>query len=113
MQSIPRRAPRGRTARLRAGLLAACLAAGLAASLAGTSPARAEGGVVNVNTATAEELVRLPGIGDAKARAILDFRKEKGAFKSIEQLREVKGIGDAALERLRPHLAIEGKTTLN
>lgn len=104
MQSIPRR-----TARLRAALLAACLAA----SLAGTSPAYAADGVVNVNTATAEELVRLPGIGDAKARAILDYRKEKGAFKSVEQLREVKGIGDAALERLRPHLAIEGKTTLN
>lgn len=104
MQSIPRR-----TARLRAALLAACLAA----SLAGTSPAYAADGVVNVNTATVEELVRLPGIGDAKARAILDYRKEKGAFKSVEQLREVKGIGDAALERLRPHLAIEGKTTLN
>jgi competence protein ComEA len=104
MQSIPRR-----TARLRAVVLAACVAAGLA----GTSPAFAAEGVVNVNTATAEELVRLPGIGDAKARAILDYRKEKGAFKSLEQLREVKGIGDAALERLRPHLAIEGKTTLN
>ena len=108
MQSIPRR-----TARLRAALLAACVAAGVAAGLAGTSPAFAAEGVVNVNTATAEELVRLPGIGDAKARAILDYRKEKGAFKSLEQLREVKGIGDAALERLRPHLAIEGKTTLN
>jgi competence protein ComEA len=104
MQSIPRR-----TARLRAVVFAACVAAGLA----GTAPAFAAEGVVNVNTATAEELVRLPGIGDAKARAILDYRKEKGAFKSLEQLREVKGIGDAALERLRPHLAIEGKTTLN
>ena len=103
MKSIPR------PARLRAVLLAACLAAGLA----GAFPAYAADGVVNVNTATAEELVRLPGIGDAKARAILDYRKEKGAFKSVEQLREVKGIGDAALERLRPHLAIEGKTTLN
>ena len=103
MKSIPS------PARLRAVLLAACIAAGLA----GTSPAYAADGVVNVNTATAEELVRLPGIGDAKARAILDYRKEKGAFKSVEQLREVKGIGDAALERLRPHLAVEGKTTLN
>jgi competence protein ComEA len=103
MKSIPS------PARLRAVLLAACIAAGLA----GASPAYAADGVVNVNTATAEELVRLPGIGDAKARAILDYRKEKGAFKSVEQLREVKGIGDAALERLRPHLSIEGKTTLN
>lgn len=112
MQSIPRRAPRGRTARLRAVILAACLAAHLASALAGTAAAQAAEGVVNVNTATAEELVRLPGIGLAKANAILDYRKERGAFKSVDELRQVKGIGDAALERLRPHLATEGKTTL-
>jgi len=69
-------------------------------------------GVVNVNTASVEELVRLPGIGESKARAIVDFRKERGAFKSVEQLREVKGIGDAALERIRSQVVIEGKTTL-
>jgi comEA protein len=125
MQSTPS-ARRGRTQRARAllsahvravlsaHLRAVLLAAGLAATLAaGALPAAAVAdGVVNVNTATAEELARLPGIGEAKARAILEFRKERGAFKSVDQLREVKGIGDAALERIRPHVALEGKTTL-
>jgi len=112
MQSIPPHAPRRHAVGLRAGLLGLCLAAGLAAAL-GAAPVRAGSeGVVNVNTAGVDELVRLPGIGEAKARAILDFRKERGAFKSVEQLREVKGIGDAALERIRPHVAVDGKTTL-
>jgi len=107
MQSNSESARRGR--RVRAALRAACLAA----LLGGAAPAGAVAeGVVNVNTATAEELARLPGVGESKARAILEYRKERGAFKSVDQLREVKGIGDAALERLRPHLVLEGKTTL-
>lgn len=109
MQSHPESARRGRRARAGALLRAVCLAAVLGGAVAaGAVP----DGVVNVNTATAEELARLPGIGDSKARAILDYRKQRGAFKSVEQLREVKGIGDAALERIRPHVALEGKTTL-
>jgi competence protein ComEA len=111
MQSIPQNAPR--RARVRAGLLAAALAAGLAAALGGALPASAgTEGVVNVNTATADELARLPGIGASKAQAIVEFRKERGAFRSVDQLRDVKGIGDAALERIRPHVVTEGKTTL-
>jgi competence protein ComEA len=111
MQSHP--SLRGRTLSVRSALAAACAAGVLALALAGVpAGASAPNGVVNVNTATAEELARLPGIGDAKARAILDFRKERGTFKSVEQLGEVKGIGEAALERLRPHVVLEGKTTL-
>jgi competence protein ComEA len=107
-------APAARTALVRTALLAllaaAVLATGLAASAGAEAPPAAA--VVNVNTATLEELVRLPGIGESKARAILDYRKERGAFKSVEQLREVKGIGDAALERIRSQVVIEGRTTL-
>jgi competence protein ComEA len=68
-------------------------------------------GVVNVNTATATELERLPGIGEAKAKAILEERKARGGFKTVEELEDVQGIGKAALERLRPYVSVEGKTT--
>jgi competence protein ComEA len=93
----------------RALLAAALLLAGAGARAAAEEPA---GGVVNVNTATAEQLELLPGIGPARARAILEERRARGGFKSLEELEEVDGIGPAALERLRPHVTLTGKTTL-
>lgn len=88
----------------------------LAVSLAASAVAAADSkptftGVVNVNTASSEQLQLLPGIGEARARAIVSMRKQNGGFKSLEQLTEVKGIGDAMLERLRPHLSLNGKTS--
>jgi competence protein ComEA len=84
--------------------------------LAGSPALAADGGdlsgVLNVNTATAEQLMLLPGIGESKARAILDRRKEQGGFKTIDELVEVKGIGPAALDKIRPFVAIQGKTSL-
>lgn len=105
-------APAGRTASVRTALSTLLAAATLAVALAAGAEAPPAAAVVNVNTATVEELVRLPGIGESKARAILDYRKERGAFRSVEQLREVKGIGDAALERIRSQVVVEGRTTL-
>jgi len=67
--------------------------------------------VVNVNTAGLEELQALPGVGEARARAILEARKSRGGFKRVEDLLEVKGIGRNALERLRPFVTLEGRTT--
>jgi competence protein ComEA len=77
-------------------------------------PALAESslhGVVNVNTASAAELELLPGIGASRAAALIAAREEKGGFSSLEELLEVKGIGDASLAKLRPHLVLEGDTT--
>jgi competence protein ComEA len=67
---------------------------------------------VNINTATKDELVSLPGIGPAKAQAILDYRKAHGAFKSVEELKDVKGIGAKRFEKLKPELAVSGPTTI-
>ena len=75
--------------------------------------ATALSGVVNVNTASAEELSLLPGVGPARAKKIVELRQQRGGFKRVEDLLEVKGIGDASLAKLRPYIALEGKTTLN
>jgi competence protein ComEA len=59
------------------------------------------GGPVDLNTATAEELEELPGVGPAIAEAILDERERRGRFDAVEDLLDVRGIGDARLEQLR------------
>ena len=63
---------------------------------------------ININTATKDELVALPGIGPAKAQAILDHRKAHGPFKTVEELKDVKGIGAKRFEKLKPDLAVKG-----
>ena len=61
---------------------------------------------VNLNTATKDELIELPGIGPAKAQAIIDYRTANGPFKSVEQLKDVKGIGAKRFEKLKPELTV-------
>lgn len=63
--------------------------------------------VVNLNTADAETLQReLSGIGETKAKAIVAYREEHGNFASIDELLEVKGIGEATLEKNRDKLSV-------
>jgi competence protein ComEA len=75
--------------------------------------AAASAGVVNINTATAEELERLPRIGPTRSRAILALRTRLTRFTQLEQLLRVKGIGRATFRRLRPRLVLQGPTTLS
>lgn len=63
---------------------------------------------INLNTATKDELVALPGIGPAKAQAILDYRSAHGPFKSVEELKDVKGIGAKRFEKLKSELTVVG-----
>lgn len=59
-------------------------------------------GALNINTATKEQLMDLPGVGEVTAERIIQYRKEKGAFSTVNDLRAIKGISKKKLERLRP-----------
>ena len=65
-----------------------------------STPSNSKQGTVNINTATLEELQTIKGIGKKKAEAILQYRKEHGAFRTKEDLLQVKGIGKKALEAI-------------
>jgi len=69
-------------------------------------------GVVNVNTATQNQLVIIPGIGEAKAQAIITERSKK-PFGHIEDLMMIRGIGEKMLEKMKPFLTIKGPTTIS
>jgi competence protein ComEA len=70
-------------------------------------PTASGGGIVFINSATIEELMTLPNIGEATAQAILDYREANGNFASIEELDNVEGIGPATLEELAPLISFE------
>lgn len=61
---------------------------------------------VNINKASAKQLAMLPGIGESKAQAIIDYRKKQGKFKSIKELANVKGIGDKLLSKLQGRVVL-------
>jgi len=63
--------------------------------------------VVNINTATKAELMKLPGIGEALAERILVYREQNGAFKDVSELQKVKGIGEKKFEQIRPLVKAE------
>jgi competence protein ComEA len=69
-------------------------------------------GVLNLNTASEEELMRLPGVGPSKAKAILELRTQLKGFKKVEDLMRVKGIGRKTFRKLLPMLKLDGATTL-
>jgi competence protein ComEA len=62
---------------------------------------------ININTASVEELDKLPGIGPAIAKAIIDYRTKSGPFKQIEDINDVKGIGDALFEKIKDQITVE------
>mgnify|MGYP003531862334 FL=1 len=72
-----------------------------------TSSTQADSGKININVADETQLTTLPGIGPAKAKAIIAHREENGKFQSIEGLKDVTGIGDKTFEQLKDLIDIK------
>ena len=66
----------------------------------------AQSGLVNLNTASAEELMTLTGIGESKAEAILSYREEHGGFEKPEELMEIPGIKEGVFEKIRDQVTV-------
>lgn len=62
--------------------------------------------VVNINTATQSELEAVKGLGPSKAKAIITYREENGAFKTLDELDNVKGFGKASVDKLKDELSV-------
>ncbi|TKD70407.1 hypothetical protein FBF83_13195 [Pseudalkalibacillus hwajinpoensis] len=63
--------------------------------------------LISINTADLNELQELPGIGPSKAEAIIQYREENGAFKAIEELQNISGIGEKTFEKLKDLISIQ------
>lgn len=61
---------------------------------------------LNLNTCTAEELMTISGIGEVKASAIIEYREYLGGYTSVEQIKNIKGIGDKVYEKISPYLTV-------
>lgn len=92
-----------------AALVASTMASASAAQSQSEKPAPAASKpatVVNVNTATVAELESLPGIGPRTAERILEYRQKHGSFKKIEELMNVRGIGEKSFLKLKPLITV-------
>lgn len=65
-----------------------------------------ESNKININTADVTELEQLSGIGESKAQAIINYREENGDFSSIEEIKEVKGIGAGIFENIKDMITV-------
>jgi competence protein ComEA len=89
-------------------VLAVMIVAVAAAIATGAQPA----GVVNINTASTEQLQMLPRVGPSLAGRIVEYREANGPFQSIDEILAVKGIGESSFEKLEPYIVTSGATTL-
>ena len=91
------------------GLLAFCLVLQSVSGATKKPPLKP----ININTANSEELQQVPGIGPATADKILQMRKSYGAFKSVDDLLSIRGIGKKRLEKMRKSLTVSKSASLN
>lgn len=74
---------------------------------AGAAEERKQSGLININSATEKQLMELPGIGEAKAGSIIEYRSKVGQFTAIEELMNVSGIGEAMFEKIKDKITVK------
>jgi comEA protein len=65
-----------------------------------------QGDKININTASVEDLDKIPDVGPARAKLIIDYRSQNGGFKTIEEMKNIKGIGDKTFEKMKDSITI-------
>ena len=105
--------------RLFAGIVCACAAVAVTApdvsafqaKAAKAKPAATAAAPLNLNTATLADLEALPGVGASTAKLIIDHRAKNGGFKKVEELMNIKGIGEKSFLKLKPLLTVAPEKT--
>lgn len=92
--------------RLVSGVLALALCAFVSAAPVQAAPAKEPAGKVNVNSATAEQLAAVPGVGPKLAARIVEHRQKSGGFKSLEDMLGVKGIGEKSFAKMQGYFTL-------
>ena len=99
------------TKRVLVGLLMAMLLATAAPNAVAQQPAAvAKAATLDLNSASVTDLESLPGVGRRTAERIIEYRQKNGSFKKIEELMNVKGIGEKSFLKLKPLIAVSPKT---
>jgi competence protein ComEA len=93
-----------RSERIVAGLVALVLAMGLSSGVALAAAKAAPAGKVNINSASAQQLTALPGVGEKLAARIVEYRQKSGGFKSVQEIMNVQGVGEKNFAKLQPFL---------
>ncbi|MEK6584107.1 MAG: helix-hairpin-helix domain-containing protein [Nitrospirota bacterium] len=73
---------------------------------------RSEISVVNINSASADEMASVPGLGEKKSQAIVKFREKHGPFARVEDLKKVDGIGDKLFEKIRQYVTVKADSAI-
>jgi competence protein ComEA len=87
--------------------LAACLLLTWLSPVDADAGTTEQGGRININKASVEELEQLPRVGQAVAQRIVDYREKHGPFKRVEDLKSVRGIGDKVFDQILPSICTD------